>query len=321
MDVPHVSVLPKFDNPEKKMERCALEEDMDRVWEEMRMADDVRIRRQFRAYSGRQEDLQVGDYVYAAVLPVVTNSRKLSVKWLGPLIIDSIINETMFRVIKIKVKTQRVYTAHRTKLRLAKHEGKKDINPSFFLPRLSRKEGQQMEDALSTVVLPAKIFTDRVEDEFCSITRPQGGKSLSGSTGSRTTQARSEKSMSQKSTYPEETVQDQIEINPQQEEEERWLDGERVQLSQEEQREENKTPEEMFLEHFTAEPVRDEVRDEILEETMSDQIVMTTPASHPQEDWQQLRILEDSLTSAASSASSSTNSSGRRSGRIRRQTQ
>ena len=30
-----------------------------------------------------------------------------------------------------------------------------------------------MEDALSTVVLPAKIFTDQVEDEFCSITRPQ----------------------------------------------------------------------------------------------------------------------------------------------------
>ena len=60
---------------------------------------------------------------------------------------------------------------------------------------------------------------------------------------------------------------------------------------------ENRTPEELFLEHFTAEPVRDE----ILEETMSDQIVMTTPASHPEEDWQQLRILEDSLTSAASS--------------------
>ena len=28
-----------------------------------------------------------------------------------------------------------------------------------------------MEDALSTVVLPAKIFTDQVEDEFCPITR------------------------------------------------------------------------------------------------------------------------------------------------------
>ena len=56
---------------------------------------------------------------------------------------------------------------------------------------------------------------------------------------------------------------------------------------------------------------------------MSDQIVITTPTSHPQEEWQHLEILEDSLTSAASSSEEtrSTNSSGRRSGRMRRQTQ
>ena len=126
-----------------------------------------------------------------------------------------------------------------------------------------------MEDALSTVMLPAKIFTDQVEDEFCSITRPQGGNSLSGSTGSNTTQAKSEKSVSQKSTYLEETVQEQLEINPQQEEEERWLDKERVQSSPEKQREKSRTPEELFLEHFTAEPGRDEVRDEILGEEIS----------------------------------------------------
>ena len=53
VEVPHLSLLPKFDNPEQQMEPCGLEEDMDRVWEEMRMADDVRIRRQFRSYSGR----------------------------------------------------------------------------------------------------------------------------------------------------------------------------------------------------------------------------------------------------------------------------
>ena len=79
MKIPHLSILPKFDNPEQQREPCGLEEDMDRVWEEMRMADDVRIRRQFRTYSGRQEDLQVGDYVYAAVLPPVTSSKKLSI--------------------------------------------------------------------------------------------------------------------------------------------------------------------------------------------------------------------------------------------------
>ena len=119
-----MSVLPKF-NPEKNNEPCRLEEDMDRVWEEMRMADDIRIRRQLKAYSGSQEDLQVGDYVYAAVLPAITDSRKLCVKWSGPLSIQEILNETMFRVKEIKVKSPRVYTAHRTKLRLAKRGGEK----------------------------------------------------------------------------------------------------------------------------------------------------------------------------------------------------
>ena len=119
VDVPHVSVLPKY-NPEKNSEPCTLEEEMDRVWEEMRVADDVRIRRQFKAYSGRQEDLQVGDYVYAAVLPAVTDSRKLCIKWSRPLVIQEQINETMYRVREIRVKLPRMYTAHRTKLRLAK---------------------------------------------------------------------------------------------------------------------------------------------------------------------------------------------------------
>ena len=136
--------------------------------------------------------------------------------------------------------------SHRNKLRLAKQNGSKDINPSFILPRISVKEAGQMEDTLSTVVLPARIFTDWVEDEFCSITRPQVGTSLSGSTMSSTTQARSERSMAQISTYSEKTVQNQLKMNPQQEEEKSSEDGERFQSSQEEQREGNRTPEERF---------------------------------------------------------------------------
>ena len=307
LQIPHLSILPKFENPELNNETCGLEEDMDKVWEEMRMADDVRIRRQFRAYTGKQENLEIGDYVYAAVLPSTTNSRKLAIKWSGPLIIEQFVNETMIRIREIRVKKPRSYVAHRTKLRLARRNGSKDVNPSFILPRMSLKEAIQIEDALSTVTLPAKIFNDRVEDEF----HPQVGMSLSG--GSSTTRAGSDKSASQKSKHQE---QDQLETNPQQEEEEKSLNKDQIQTSQGEQREENRTPEELFNEHFTAEPVRDE----ILEEMMSEQVVITTPASHPQEDWQQLRI-EDSMTSAASTASSSTNSSGRRSGRIRKQTQ
>ena len=59
----------------------------------------------------------------------------------------------------------------------------KDLNHSFFLPRISSKDAVQLEDALSTVVLPAKSFKDEIEDkfygEFSPKTRPQGGTSLS----------------------------------------------------------------------------------------------------------------------------------------------
>ena len=63
----------------------------------------------------------------------------------------------MIEIKEIRVKKSRVFVAHCTKLRLAKH------NPSFLLPRISLKDAGQMEDALCTVLLPAKIFTDQVE--------------------------------------------------------------------------------------------------------------------------------------------------------------
>ena len=132
----------------------------------MRTTDEVRIRRQFRAYSGRQEDLQVGDLVYAAVLPPISNSRKLQLRWSGPLVIKDILNNNMIRVEEIRVKKPRIYVAHRTKLRLAKRQGEKDLNPSFFLPRITSKDAVQLEDALSTVVLPAKFYKDKIEGEF-----------------------------------------------------------------------------------------------------------------------------------------------------------
>ena len=46
---------------------------------------------------------------------------------------------------------------------------------------------------------------------------------------------------------------------------------------------------------------------------MSDQKVIMTPASHPQEEWQHLEIVEDGLMSAATSSEEtrSTNLSGR----------
>ena len=87
-------------------------------------------------------------------------------------------------------------------------------------------------------MLPANFFTDKVEDEFCFITCPQVGTSLSGSTMSSIIQARSEKSTLKK--YSEKTVQNQLKMNPQQQEEKSSEDRERFQSFQEEQREGNR---------------------------------------------------------------------------------
>ena len=71
----------KFQDSDQHPEPFGLEEDIDQVWEDTRVAEEVRIRRQFKLYSERQENLQVGDYVYAAVLPPITNSRKNGRIW------------------------------------------------------------------------------------------------------------------------------------------------------------------------------------------------------------------------------------------------
>ena len=111
--------MPKY-NTDQEQDQHDLEEDIDRIWDMMRTTDEVRIRRQFRAYSGRQEDLQVGDLVYAAVLRLISNSRKLQLRWSGPLVVKDILNNNMIREEEIRVKKPRIYVAHRMKLRLAK---------------------------------------------------------------------------------------------------------------------------------------------------------------------------------------------------------
>ena len=47
-------------------------------------------------------------YVYAAVLPPITNSRKLSIRWSGPLLINKILNAKMIEVKEIGVKKPRI---------------------------------------------------------------------------------------------------------------------------------------------------------------------------------------------------------------------
>ena len=131
----------------------------------MRRSDAVRIRRQFRAYSKPSEDIQVGDLCYAAVLPAVGNSRKLMLDWSGPVKVIEIINNALLKVIETNVNKPRTYIAHRSKLRLCKKMGEKDVNPIFRLPRLPREVMLQLEDELSAIELPCLVDND-VMDEF-----------------------------------------------------------------------------------------------------------------------------------------------------------
>ena len=46
VELPHLLLLPNFKDPNQHPEPFGLEEDIDRVWEDMRVKDEVRICRQ-----------------------------------------------------------------------------------------------------------------------------------------------------------------------------------------------------------------------------------------------------------------------------------
>ena len=131
----------------------------------MRNSDAVRIRRQFRSYAGLAQNMQPGDKVYAAVLPPPGNSRKLQIKWSGPLVITEVVNDAMLRIQELNVKNARTFIAHRSKLRLAKKMGQKDTDPLFQLPQLPKDEMDQISEELEEFELPGKPNQD-VIDKF-----------------------------------------------------------------------------------------------------------------------------------------------------------
>ena len=97
----------------------SLEEQLDYIVDIMRNSDAVRIRRQFKAYFKVAQDIKPGDPVYAVVLPPPGNTRKLQIKWSGPLVVMELVNEAMIKIQEMEVKNPRMYIAHRSKLRLA----------------------------------------------------------------------------------------------------------------------------------------------------------------------------------------------------------
>ena len=69
----------------------------------------------------------------------------------------------------------RTYVAHRSKLRLCKKMGEKDVHPVFRLPRLPKEVMLQLEDELSAIELPCLVEHD-VFDEFHHDPVNQGGQ-------------------------------------------------------------------------------------------------------------------------------------------------
>ena len=136
----------------------------------MRASDDVRIRRQFRSYEKPQDEICVGDRVYCAVLPPQGNSRKLQLTWSGPVIVTEIINNALIKVKEYDVRNPRTYVAHRSKVRVAKKSGEKDVDPMFKLPRIPAEAVKHLAEELSEFELPARQLDAELVDEFHSQT-------------------------------------------------------------------------------------------------------------------------------------------------------
>ena len=134
----------------------------------MRASDNVRIRRQFRSYEKPRDEVCVGDRVYCAALPPQGNCRKLQLQWTGPVIVTKIINNSMIEVKEYEVKNPRTYVTHRSKIRLAKKMGQKDVNPLFKLPRLPAEAIKNLAEELSEFELPARQLDAEIIDEFHS---------------------------------------------------------------------------------------------------------------------------------------------------------
>ena len=216
LNLPHLSLLPKIEKEKNfNSEPQSLEEELDHIVEEMRRADAVRIRKQFLSYATPPEDIEIGDKVYAAVLPPVGNTRKLQVQWSGPLVVTKIINKVMMEITELCEKKPRTYIAHRSKIRQARKNGQKNILPSFILPRLPPDVMKEiaLDEQLSTLELPK---LPSVIDEFHTSLIDHGGQEAQDEASSTDSTISSK---DEKSEDPEELFNSHFNLeNPQEEE-------------------------------------------------------------------------------------------------------
>jgi len=82
--------------------------------------------------------------------------------------VTKIINNMMIEVKKYEVKNPWTYVTHRSKIRLAKKMGQKDVDPLFKLPRLPAEAIKNLAEELSEFELPAEQLDAEIVDEFHS---------------------------------------------------------------------------------------------------------------------------------------------------------
>ena len=82
--------------------------------------------------------------------------------------VTEIINNALVRVEEYGVKNPQTYVAHRSKVRIAKRFGQKDVDPLFKLPRLPAEAIRDLADELSEFELPARQLDAEVIDKFHS---------------------------------------------------------------------------------------------------------------------------------------------------------
>ena len=82
--------------------------------------------------------------------------------------VKRILNNVMLELEEYEVKNPRTYIAHRSKVRVAKKMGQKDVDPLFKLPRLPAEAIKDLAEELSQFELPAKQLDAELIDEFHS---------------------------------------------------------------------------------------------------------------------------------------------------------
>ena len=238
-----------------------MEEELDYILDLMRASDNVRIRRQFSSYEKPLDDIQLGDRVYCAALPPQGNTRKLQLSWSGPVLVQKIINDAMLELKEYDVRNPRTYIAHRSKVRLAKKLGQKDLDPLFKLPRIETEALADLAEELSQFELPAKRLDAELVDEFHSQDsethhRGRSHRSSISSTPSATPQNSPESASSESS----ENVQFQS-----------------FAQSPGSTRSTESNPQELFEEHFQ---MNDGVLDEMLRDSPSEEEEITGSAAN-----------------------------------------